>query len=141
MEFLGIGDQVKVQSCSIVFYSDSTGGISSYSETGSTASEIASQIKNNAENGWEIYSIDITLYGSTSSTNTATGNIRKMIEGTLPAAYESSSAEISNLKNQQTKELFRVMVDFSYKNSNIEAQSSLIETLNKIAQNMLRNMS
>lgn len=141
MEFLGLGDQVKVQSCNIIFYDESTGAISSYGKTGSTAAEIGAAIASNEENGLKIYSIDIIVYGNTTSTNTATGNIRAMVEDALPDAYESTTAEISNLKNQQTKELFRVMVTFSYKNSNIKAQSSLIDTLNKISQDMLRNLA
>ena len=48
--------------------------------------------------------------------------------------------QISALKSDQTKTMFKVMQSYSFKNANIESLTSLMKTLSDIGRNMLNNV-
>lgn len=143
MEFLGFADEVTVQNCTIVFTNGPATSVLNI-HANNSVSTIVSKIEEYESQGWQIQTIDITIYGpsdSNQNVGTTSLEIYDLIKENIRDTYDYVSNEIAQLKPEQTKIFFKVMAALSFKRSNISVLTNIIEALKTINSKILNQIS
>lgn len=93
------------------------------------------------KSGGTISNVEIGIGVNPEYGNTGLSTVKNLVRPKLEGAAAMYSASVSKLKNSETKDLFRVMTAYNFKNSNVTSLSSEIQSLVSMSQAAINNIS
>ena len=135
MSVLGLGGKVSVKA------SWSTDGAPPVSSDNYYAGNLLNLFITTEKSGGTISNVQIGIGVKPESGNTDLSTVKNLVRPELEGAATMYSASVSELKNSETKDLFRVMTAYNFKNSNVTSLSSEIQSLISVSLAAINNIS